>query len=58
MPASTTPVLPTDPGARKAWSYYVGKEAANKQYFSRMMGGEGSKSVIVKRTELQKGQGD
>lgn len=58
MAASTTPVLPTDPGARKAWSYTVGKQAAERQYFSRMMGGEGSKSVGIKRTELQKGQGD
>jgi N4-gp56 family major capsid protein len=58
MAASTTPVLPTDPGARKAWSHYVGKEGAQRQYFSRMMGGEGSKAVIIKRSELQKGQGD
>ncbi len=58
MATSTTPVLPTDPGARKAWSYQVGKEGAERQYFSRMMGGEGTKAVIVKRTELQKGQGD
>jgi len=58
MAASTTPVLPTDPGARKAWSHYVGKQGAERQYFSRMMGAEGSKSVIVKRSELQKGQGD
>lgn len=58
MAASTTPVLPTDPGARKAWSHQVGKEGAEKQYFARMMGGEGTKSVIVKRTDLAKGQGD
>jgi N4-gp56 family major capsid protein len=58
MAASTTPVLPTDPGARKAWAYQVGKEGAEKQYWSRMMGGEGTKAVIVKRTELKKGQGD
>jgi N4-gp56 family major capsid protein len=58
MATSTTPVLPTDPGARKAWSHQVGKEGAEKQYFARMMGAEGSKAVIVKRTDLQKGQGD
>lgn len=58
MAAATTPVLPTDPGARKAWSHYVGKEGAQRQYFARMMGAEGSKAVIVKRSELQKGQGD
>lgn len=58
MPAASTPVLPTDPGARKAWSHFIGKEAAAKQYFSRMMGAEGSKAVIIKRSELQKGEGD
>jgi N4-gp56 family major capsid protein len=58
MSASTTPVLPTDPAARKAWSYYVGRQASERQYFSRMMGAEGSGAVIVKRTELKKGQGD
>jgi len=54
----STPVLPTDPTARKAWALKVGKQGQNDQYFAKMMGNEGTKAVGVKRDELKKGAGD
>jgi N4-gp56 family major capsid protein len=56
--AYTTPVLPTDPTARKAWAIKVGKQGQNENYFSKMIGGEGSRSIGIKRDELKKGSGD
>ena len=54
----STPVLPTDPTARKAWARSVAKQGQNEQYFAKMIGGEGSKSIGVMRDELKAGSGD
>lgn len=54
----STPVLPTDPTARKAWARNVAKQGQNEQYFAKMIGSEGSKSIGVMRDELKAGAGD
>lgn len=56
--AQTTSILPTDPVKRKAWAAKVANDAAQKQYFARMIGEEGSRSAVVRKTELEKGAGD
>lgn len=53
-----TTILPTDPNKRKAWAAAVAEDAAQKQYFSRLVGPEGSRSAVIKKTELEKGAGD
>lgn len=53
-----TTILPTDPNKRKAWAASVAKDAAQNQYFSRLVGEEGTRSAVVKKTELEKGAGD
>jgi N4-gp56 family major capsid protein len=53
-----TTILPGDPNKRKAWAAAVANDAAQEQYFSRMQGPEGSRSVVIKKTELEKGAGD
>jgi N4-gp56 family major capsid protein len=53
-----TTILPADPNKRKAWAASVANDSAKEQYFSRLMGEEGSRSAIVKKTELEKGAGD
>lgn len=53
-----TTILPTDPNKRKAWAASVANDAAQKQYFARLVGEEGSRSAVVKKTELEKGAGD
>lgn len=53
-----TTILPTDPNKRKAWAAAVAQDAAQKQYFARMIGPEGSRSAVIKKTELEKGAGD
>lgn len=53
-----TTILPADPNKRKAWAAAVANDSAKEQYFSRLMGPEGSRSAIVKKTELEKGAGD
>jgi N4-gp56 family major capsid protein len=53
-----TTILPNDPNKRKAWAAAVAQDAAKEQYFSRLMGPEGSRSAVVKKTELEKGAGD
>lgn len=53
-----TTILPTDPNKRKAWAASVANDAAKSQYFSRLVGPEGSRSAVIKKTELQKGGGD
>lgn len=56
--AQTTSILPTDPVKRKAWAAKVANDAAQKQYFARMIGEEGSRSAVVRKTDLEKGNGD
>ena len=53
-----TTILPTDPNKRKAWAATVAEDAAKDQYFARMEGEEGSRSAVVKKTDLEKGAGD
>lgn len=53
-----TTILPTDPNKRKAWAASVAEDSIKEQYFSRMMGPEGSRSAVVKKTELEKGAAD
>lgn len=53
-----TTILPTDPNKRKAWAAAVAEDAAKEQYFARLMGPEGSRSAVIKKTELEKGAGD
>ena len=55
---SRTTILPTDPNKRKAWAAAVAEDAAQQQYFSRLVGPEGSRSAVIKKTELEKGAGD
>ncbi|MDV7394935.1 DUF4043 family protein, partial [Arthrospira platensis SPKY1] len=53
-----TTILPNDPNKRKAWAAAVANDAAQKQYFARLVGPEGSRSAVIKKTELEKGAGD
>lgn len=53
-----TSVLPTDPQARKAWSMKVANDAVKESFWSKHIGPEGSKSIIVKKTDLDSGAGD
>lgn len=53
-----TTILPTDPNKRKAWAAAVAEDAAKTQYFARMQRPEGSRSAIVKKTDLEKGAAD
>jgi len=53
-----TTILPTDPNKRKAWAATVAQDSAKEQYFSRLIGEEGSYSAIVKKTETEKGATD
>lgn len=53
-----TTILPTDPNKRKAWAAAVANDSAKEQYFSRMIGPEGSRSAIIKKTDTEKGAAD
>lgn len=53
-----TTILPSDPNKRKAWAAAVANDAAQEQYFARLVGDEGSRSAVIKKTELEKGAGD
>lgn len=53
-----TTILPTDANKRKAWAAAVAQDAAKDQYFARLEGPEGSRSAVIKKTELEKGAGD
>ena len=55
---SRTTILPNDPNKRKAWAAAVANDAAQEQYFARLVGEEGSRSAVIKKTELEKGAGD
>ena len=53
-----TSILPTDPNKRKAWASTVAQDSAKEQYFSRLIGEEGSYSAIIKKTDAEKGAAD
>lgn len=53
-----TTILPTDPNKRKAWAAAVAEDSAKEQYFSRMVGPEGSRSAIIQKTDTEKGAAD
>jgi N4-gp56 family major capsid protein len=53
-----TQILPTDPHARKAWAMRVATDSVKEAYWSRHIGAEGSRSMIVKKTDLESGPGD
>jgi N4-gp56 family major capsid protein len=55
---SRTTILPNDPNKRKAWAAAVAEDSAKDQYFSRMIGPEGSASAIIKKTDTEKGAAD
>ena len=55
---SRTTILPTDPNKRKAWAAAVANDAAQTQYFARLQGDEGTRSAVIKKTDLEKGAGD
>jgi N4-gp56 family major capsid protein len=53
-----TTILPSDPNKRKAWAAKVAQDSIKEQYFSRMIGEEGSDAVVIKKTDTEKGDGD
>ena len=53
-----TTILPTDPNKRKAWAATVAEDSIKEQYFARMMGPEGSRSAVIKKTDLEAGAAD
>ena len=53
-----TQILPTDPHARKAWAMKVAVDSVKESYWARHIGPEGSRSLIVKKTDLESGAGD
>lgn len=53
-----TTILPTDPHTRKAWAMKVGTDSVKESYWARHIGEEGSRSMIVKKTDLDHGAGD
>lgn len=53
-----TTILPSDPNKRKAWAAAVANDAMQEQYFARHIGPEGSRSAVIRKTELEKGNGD
>lgn len=54
-----TQILPTDPGAVKAYSASVAVDVAKKSYFnSKMAGGETQKLPVLMKTDLEAGAGD
>lgn len=50
-----TTILPTDPNKRKAWAAAVANDSAKEQYFSRMLGPEGSRNAGIRKTDTEKG---
>lgn len=50
-----TTILPTDPNKRKAWAAVVAEDSAKDQYYARMVGPEGSRSALVKKTDTEAG---
>lgn len=53
-----TTILPTDPNKRKAWAASVAEDSAKEQYYARLVGPEGSRSAVVKKTDTEKGAAD
>ena len=55
---SRTTILPSDPNKRKAWSATVAEDSAKEQYYTRLIGPEGSYSAGIKKTDTEKGAAD
>lgn len=55
---AATSVLPTDPQTRKAWALKVANDSIREQYWARHTGDEGSRSLVVRKTDLESGPGD
>jgi N4-gp56 family major capsid protein len=55
---SRTTILPTDPNKRRAWAAAVADDSTKEQYFSRLIGPEGSASAIIQKTDTEKGAAD
>ena len=53
-----TTILPTDANKRKAWAAIVAQDSAKDQYYARMIGPEGSRSALVRKTDTEAGRGD
>lgn len=53
-----TTVLPTDPSARKLWTLAVHTDSVHEAYWGRHMGPEGSRAIVVRKTDLESGAGD
>ena len=53
-----TQVLPSDPGAVKAWASKVALDTRKKTFFNGMTGDEGSAMPCIRKTDLESGPGD
>lgn len=53
-----TTVLPTDASARKLWTLAVHTDSIKDAFWGRHMGPEGSRSLVVRKTDLESGPGD
>lgn len=53
-----TTILPTDPNKRRAWAAAVADDSIKEQYFARLVGPEGSRNAIIKKTDTEKGAAD
>lgn len=53
-----TTILPSDPNKRRAWAAAVSEDSAKEQYFARLVGPEGSRNAIIKKTDTEKGAAD
>lgn len=53
-----TTILPSDPNKRKAWAAAVANDSNKDQYFTRMIGPEGSRSAGIKKVDTEKGAAD
>ncbi len=53
-----TTVLPTDANARKRWTLSVHADAIKEMFWGRHMGPEGSRALVVRKTDLEAKAGD
>lgn len=53
-----TTVLPTDASARKLWTLAVHTDSVHESFWGRHMGPEGSRALVVRKTDLESGPGD
>lgn len=53
-----TTVLPTDPQARKMWTLAVHADSVKEMFWGRHMGPEGSRALVVRKTDLESKAGD